>query len=409
MFSRDQWQEIFETIRKNKLRTILSGFTVALGIFIFIILFGFGNGLKNSFEQFFLDDATNTLWLYPGVTSKAYQGFKDNRRIEFDNSDLIDIKENFTFFLDNITPRINRREVLSYRAQSNIYNIRAVAPAHQYVEKTIIMQGRFINQKDIDERTKNISIGRLVAQDLFKKEDPVGKYIEMGESAFKVVGVFQDKSGDREERLVYLPYTTRQLMEKNNDKIDQIIVSFKQELGYVGALAFEKQLGDFFKSKKVIDPTDKSGLYIRNTTERVRQNQRFASTLQIIVAFVGIGTLIAGIIGISNIMVFVVNERTKELGVRKALGATPISIVAMILNESIFITTLSGIFGLLTGIFMLSRLDNQLEQYFILDPYVDSLTALIATFLLIFFGAIAGYIPAKRAASIKPIVALRDE
>ena len=409
MFSRDQWQEIFETIRKNKLRTILSGFTVALGIFIFIILFGFGNGLKNSFEQFFLDDATNTLWLYPGVTSKAYQGFKDNRRIEFENSDLIDIKENFTFFLENITPRINRREVLSYKGQSNIYNIRAVAPAHQYVEKTIIMKGRIINQKDIDERTKNITIGRLVAQDIFKKEDPIGKYIEIGESAFKVVGVFQDKSGDREERLVYLPYTTLQLMEKNNDKIDQIIVSFKQELGYVGALAFEKQLGDFFKSKKVIDPTDKSGLYIRNTTERVRQNQRFASTLQIIVAFVGIGTLIAGIIGISNIMVFVVKERTKELGVRKALGATPISIVAMILNESIFITTLSGIFGLLIGIFMLSRLDDQLEQYFILDPYVDSLTALIATFLLIFFGAIAGYIPAKRAASIKPIVALRDE
>ena len=141
----------------------------------------------------------------------------------------------------------------------------------------------------------------------------------------------------------------------------------------------------------------------------MRQNQRFASTLQIIVAFVGIGTLIAGIIGISNIMVFVVKERTKELGVRKALGATPISIVAMILNESIFITTLSGIFGLLIGIFMLSMLDDQLEQYFILDPYVDSLTALIATFLLIFFGAIAGYIPAKRAASIKPIVALRDE
>jgi putative ABC transport system permease protein len=198
-------------------------------------------------------------------------------------------------------------------------------------------------------------------------------------------------------------------MEKNNDKIDQIIVSFNPDLGYIGALAFEKQLGDFFKSKKVIDPSDKSGLYIRNTTERVRQNQQFAFVLQIIVAFVGIGTLIAGIIGISNIMVFVVKERTKELGVRKALGATPISVVGMILNESIFITTSSGIFGLLMGVFILSRLENQLEQYFILDPYVDSLTALIATFLLIFFGAIAGYIPAKRAASIKPIVALRDE
>ena len=154
---------------------------------------------------------------------------------------------------------------------------------------------------------------------------------------------------------------------------------------------------------------DKSGLYIRNSTELVKQNQQFASTLQIIVGVVGIGTLIAGIIGISNIMVFVVKERTKELGVRKAIGATPINVVGMILQESIFITTLFGIFGLILGVFMLSRLGNKLEKYFIMDPYVDILTALIATILLIFFGAIAGYIPAKRAASIKPIVALRDE
>ncbi|PDH43336.1 MAG: ABC transporter ATP-binding protein [Flavobacteriales bacterium MED-G15] len=409
MFSRDRWQEIFETIRKNKLRTILSGFTVALGIFIFIVLFGFGNGLKNSFEEFFLDDATNTLWLYPGVTSKAYRGFKDNRRIEFDNSDLIDIQENFAFFLERITPRINRREVLGYKNKSNSYYTRAVTPAHQYIEKTVIMKGRFINQKDLEEKNKNIVIGRLVEQDLFKNENPIGKYVEIKESAFKVVGVFQDKSGDREERLVYLPYTTRQLLEKTNDKIDQIIVSFKPELGYVGALAFERQLRDFFKNKKVIDPSDKSGLYIRNTAEMVKQNQQFAATLQIIVAIVGFGTLIAGIIGISNIMVFVVKERTKELGVRKALGATPISVVGMILHESIFITTISGIFGLLIGVFVLSRLGDQLEQYFILNPYVDTLTAFIATFSLIFFGAVAGYIPAKRAASIKPIVALRDE
>ena len=409
MFSIDRWQEIFETILKNKLRTILSGFTVTLGIFIFITLFGFGNGLKNSFEQFFLDDATNTLWLYPGVTSKAYGGFKENRRIEFENSDLFDVKENFSFFLENTTPRINRRETVSYKGQSNNYYTRAVSPSHQNVEKTIIMKGRFINQKDIKEKTKNVIIGRLVAQDLFKMEDPLGKYLKIKESAFKVVGVFQDKSGDREERLIYLPYTTRQLIEKNDDKIDQIIVSFKPELGYVGALAFEKQLGNFFKIKKVIDPSDKSGLYIRNSTELVKQNQQFASTLQIIVGVVGIGTLIAGIIGISNIMVFVVKERTKELGVRKAIGATPINVVGMILQESIFITTLFGIFGLILGVFMLSRLGNKLEEYFIMDPYVDILTALIATILLIFFGAIAGYIPAKRAASIKPIVALRDE
>ena len=409
MLNRDRWQEIYETIRKNRLRTFLSGFTVALGIFIFIVLFGFGNGLKNTFKQFFLDDATNTLWISPGKTSKPYRGFKANRRIEFENSDLEDIKDNFKFFLEGITPRINRSARVRFRGESDNYSIRAVAPDHQYIEKTLIMQGRFINQDDIEKKTKNIVIGRLVAKDLFKKEDPIGKYLEIGSSAFKVVGVFQDQSGDREERLIYIPYTTQQLIEKNNDKINSIIVSFRPELGYTSALAFERQLRLFLKKKKSIDPRDNNGIRIRNVADQIRQNQRFAGVLQLIVAFVGIGTLIAGIIGISNIMVFVVKERTKELGVRKALGATPKSVIGMVLHESIFITTLSGITGMIAGIVLLSNMEDRLEEFFIIDPYIDNFTALVATILLILFGAVAGYIPAKRAASIKPIVALRDE
>ena len=409
MFNRDRWQEIYETIRKNRLRTFLSGFTVALGIFIFIVLFGFGNGLKNTFKQFFLDDATNTLWVSPGKTSKPYRGFKANRRIEFENSDLEDIKDNFKFFLEGITPRINRSARVRFRGESDNYSTRAVAPDHQYIEKTLIMQGRFINQDDIEKKTKNIVIGRLVAKDLFKKEDPIGKYLEIGSSAFKVVGVFQDQSGDREERLIYIPYTTQQLIEKNNDKINSIIVSFRPELGYTSVLAFERQLRLFLKKKKSIDPRDNNGIRIRNVADQIRQNQRFAGVLQLIVAFVGIGTLIAGIIGISNIMVFVVKERTKELGVRKALGATPKSVIGMVLHESIFITTLSGITGMIAGIVLLSNMEDRLEEFFIIDPYIDNFTALVATILLILFGAVAGYIPAKRAASIKPIVALRDE
>ena len=409
MLNRDRWQEIYETIRKNRLRTFLSGFTVALGIFIFIVLFGFGNGLKNTFKQFFLDDATNTLWVSPGKTSKPYRGFKANRRIEFENSDLEDIKNNFKFFLEGITPRINRSARVRFRGESDNYSTRAVAPDHQYIEKTLIMQGRFINQDDIEKKTKNIVIGRLVAKDLFKKEDPIGKYLEIGSSAFKVVGVFQDQSGDREERLIYIPYTTQQLIEKNNDKINSIIVSFRPELGYTSALAFERQLRLFLKKKKSIDPRDNNGIRIRNVADQIRQNQRFAGVLQLIVAFVGIGTLIAGIIGISNIMVFVVKERTKELGVRKALGATPKSVIGMVLHESIFITTLSGITGMIAGIVLLSNMEDRLEEFFIIDPYIDNFTALVATILLILFGAVAGYIPAKRAASIKPIVALRDE
>ncbi len=154
MFNRDRWQEIFETIRKNKLRTFLSGFTVALGIFIFIILFGFGNGLKNQFQEFFLDDATNTIFLFPGKTSKPYNGFKSNRNIEFKNDDIADIKEQFPFFLEYITPRISRAAVVKYKNEFDNYSTRAVGPAHQFAEKTIMMKGRYINESDITEQIK---------------------------------------------------------------------------------------------------------------------------------------------------------------------------------------------------------------------------------------------------------------
>jgi putative ABC transport system permease protein len=409
MFSKDTWREIFETIRKNKLRTFLSGFTVALGIFIFVLLFGLGNGLKNTFQEFFIDDASNAIFLYPGRTSKPYRGFKANRIIEFENEDLEDIKKDFPFYLEYVTPRITRSAQVSYKNESNSYAVRGVAPGNQFVEKSIIMKGRYLNEKDLTEKRKNVVIGRLVAKDLFGTEDPIGKYVEMGTSAFKVIGVFQDEGGDNEERFIYMPYTTRQQLEKSNDKVGQIVVTFRKELGYAGAMAFEKELNQFLRDKKNIDPTDPNGIYIQNRTSDLKQSQQFAVVLQLIVSFVGLGTLIAGIIGISNIMVFVVKERTKELGIRKALGATPRSVIQMILQESIFITAISGYFGLIFGVFVLKSIGVQLEEFFIKNPYIDMGTATAATIILIIFGAIAGYIPAKRASSIKPIVALRDE
>ena len=409
MFNRDRWREIFETIGKNKLRTFLSGFTVALGIFIFIILFGLGNGLKNTFQEFFLDDASNAIFIYPGRTSMHYKGFKANRRIEFKNEDVEDIKQNFPMFTEYVTPRITRSELTSFKNESNTYTTRAVAPGHQFIEKTILMKGRYINQLDLNKKTKNAVIGRLVAKDLFKKEDPIGKYIDVGSTVFKVVGVFQDDGGDNEERYIYIPYTTRQLLEKSNDKVGQIIVTFPKELGHVGAVAFEKSLKKFFKDKKSVDPRDPNGIYFQNLTDDLKQSQQFAVVLQLIVSFVGLGTLIAGIIGISNIMVFVVKERTKELGIRKALGATPRSVIQMVLQESVFITAISGYVGLFLGIAVLKNVGLSLEEYFIKNPFIDFGTAFAATIVLIIFGAIAGYIPAKRASRIKPIVALRDE
>ena len=410
MFSRDRWLEIFDTIKKNKLRTFLSGFTVALGILIFVVLFGFGNGLDNTFDKFFKDDALNTMWVNARRTSKPYMGYEANRRIEFDNKDLEDINSRFSFYIEGITPRISESGNIGYKLKSNNYSIRGVAPSHQKNEMTIMMNGRYTNGLDVDNKERNVVIGRLVKQDLFGEEDALGKFVSGGGRSWKVIGVFQDDGGDNEERIVYVPYTTLQLIQKNTDKLGQIIISYKPEIGYAGAVAFEKQLKKYLKQKKFIDPTDPRGISIRSAASDLKENDQFKSALSAIILFVGIGTLLAGIIGISNIMVFVVKERTKELGIRKAIGATPSSIIGMILQEAIFITSISGYIGLLTGIGILKLVGNTLEEeYYITDPYVDLNTAILATFLLIGFGAFAGYLPAKRAAKIKPIEALSDK
>ena len=410
IFSKDSWREIFDTIKKNKLRTFLSGFTVAMGIFIFIILFGFGNGLQNSFAKYFTDDKVNTIRIYPSSTSLPYKGYAANRRIEFTNQDLVEIKEHFKSKVKDIVVRNTNFFQIKYKEKSNNYQVRAVSPGHKEAEMTVIMQGRYLNEGDVTNRKKHAVIGRLVAQDLFNDKNPIGQYIFGSNHSWRVIGVFQDEGGDREERTLYVPYTAMQEIQKNNDKIEQMIVIYNPEMDYAESIILEKKLENFIKKKKFISPEDNRGVYISNTGEQLENSKNFEWLLQIVVSFIGIGTLIAGIIGISNIMVFVVKERTKEIGIRKAIGATPKSIIAMILHESIFITTISGYTGLIFAMITLKLIGNSLEEkYFISNPYIETGDAIWATVILIFFGALAGYLPAKKAAKIKPITALRDK
>jgi len=409
MFNTERWIEIFQSISKNKLRAVLSGFTVSLGILLFIILFGLGEGLKNSYKDLFLDQSNNVVFVFPGKTTKPFGGFKSNRRIEFDNSDIEEISNQFASRIEYINPRIRSGDRISYKLESYDFNLQAVAPSNQYIENHILMKGRYLNEKDIKEKSKVAVIGRLVARDIFKEEDPIGKFINIGSRSFKVIGVFQDTGGDVEESYLFIPYTTRQQILMGSDKIGDIVLTFNPEIGASGAVKLGDDIKKFLKKKKSIDPTDPSGLFIRNVADEFERSMQFASVLQIIVTFVGIGTLIAGIIGISNIMVFIVKERTKELGIRKALGASPSEIIKMILTESIFITAVSGFLGMAGGILLLNSVDTGLHDYFITRPGVNLSLAVTATIVLIVFGVIAGYIPAKRAAQIKPIVALRDE
>ena len=409
MFDIDRWYEIFQSINKNKMRTFLGAFTVALGIYIFTVLFGMGNGLKNTFKAFFVDDATNVIFIYAGNTSKAYKGFKEGRKIQFKNDDIEELREKFGNKIEYYSGRIYKSAQTTFKNETGNYSVRGVHPQHQFLENTIITEGRYLNEKDIKNQARVIVIGRLVEQDLFKFERALGKYIELNGSAYKIVGVFRDAGGDDEERRIYAPISTLQLLYKNTDEIDQIALSYNKDIGVAGARKLAGNISKFLKEKHFVAKDDRSGVFVRSVFENFEQNMQFANVLQIIVLWIGIGTLFAGAIGIGNIMVFVVKERTKELGVRKALGATPGSIVALILQESVFITAIAGYLGLLAAVFTLSRIGNSLEDYFITNPQVNTSTVVWATVILVLVGAIAGYIPARRAAKIQPIVALSDD
>ena len=409
MFDKDRWTEVFEAISKNKLRTILSGFTVALGILIFTVLLGMGNGLHNSFLTSFVDDAQNIIFVRVGRTSKAHKGFQEGRQLQLKNEDMSFIEDNNIGKVEYLTPRVYLGANARYKKESGSYNMRSVNPDHQYLEKTIMMKGRYLNDSDIEKRSKNIVIGRLVEKDLFKKEDALEKYLNIDGIAYKVVGIYQDSGGDNEERIIYLPYTTAQLLFGNNDHVDQINLSYNMSMSTEQAIAFSEKIEEDFKKKFSVAPDDQSAVRVRSFAEDIKETLVILGGINIVIFFVGIGTLISGIIGIGNIMTFTVKERTKELGIRKALGATPRSIVSMILQEAMLITFIAGYVGLLLGIISLKLIGNNLEDFFILNPYVDTPIIILATITLVFAGLLAGYIPARRASKIKPIVALRDE
>lgn len=409
MFEIDRWAEIFQSIRKNKLRTFLGAFTVALGIFIFTVLFGMGNGLKNTFKEFFEDDATNTIFVSAGRTTKAYKGFKEGRRIQFKNEDLELVKEKLGSRIEYITTRIFKGVNARYKRESGSYTLRAVHPDHQYLENTIIDDGRYLDQKDVKNKSRVVVIGRLVKKDLFKDEDALGKFLQMNGINYKIIGIFSDAGGDNEERLIYAPYSTIQLIYKNTDNIDQINLSFEKSIGVNGAKQMVREINSILREKHSVARDDRGGIRVNSVFDNYEQNMQFANMLQFIVLWIGIGTLFAGAISIGNIMVFVVKERTKELGIRKALGATPGSIVGLILQEAILITSIAGYAGLLIAVFALSRMGDSLKDYFITNPEVSTSTIVSATIILIIVGAIAGFIPARRAAKIKPVVAMRED
>jgi len=409
MFDIDLWREIFQSINMNRTRSLLSGFTVAFAILLFTILFGIANGLQNTFAEAFIDDANNSIFINSGRTTKANKGLQEGRQIQFKNEDFDYIKNDFGDKVEFITARIYKNFQASFRGEQNVYDVRAVHPDHQYLEKTQIEDGRYINQNDLNNKTKTVVIGRLVEEDLFLKTNALGKYLNLGGIQFKVIGVFTDDGGDNEERKIYIPISTAQYLYGNNDYIDQISLTYNPEMDYDQALAFSTLLTKKMKHRFSVARSDQRAIRVRNMAEGTKAVSQMTVGLTFIILIIGFGTLIAGIVGVSNIMIFIVKERTKEIGIRKALGASPKSIISIILIESILITAIAGYVGLLLGVGVLEWVGPSLKDYFIKDPGVSNTLVIGATLTLIIAGAIAGYLPAKKASQIKPIVALRND
>jgi putative ABC transport system permease protein len=414
MFDVERWQEIFETIGKNKLRTFLTGLSVASGIFILVILLGFSSGIQKGVKTQFEQDATNSIRIGTRATTKGYKGLNPGRQIQLRNEDFEAMNRKYGDQLEFKTALYNMwGSQVSFEGQTGNYRLEGASPDQQFIENASLTAGRFLSLDDMEEARKVAVIGYTIQQDLFKGVDPIGKMISVYGINFKVIGVYTDPGGAREENRFFVPLSTAQVSFAAGDRIRNIAYTVKMSDNFDEAVATSIQLSENFendiKEKYIIAPDDRSAVRVDNTLEEAKKIYSLIAVIRNVFWFIGIFTIIAGVVGVGNIMLIIVKERTKEIGIRKAIGAVPSSIIGMILQESIFITAIAGFLGLFVGVAVLQIIGPWMENDFIKNPQVDFTTAITTVFILILAGAIAGYIPARRAAKIKPIEALREE
>ena len=420
MFDIDIWQEILATIKKNKMRTFLTGFSVAWGIFMLMILLGSGNGLSNGVSENFKNQSVNAMWIWTGKTSIPYDGLKKGRPIEFHNDDYELVKN-----IKGVGAASGRywmgNNNLSYQGEYGQYTVMTCHPDLLEVEQYEITQGRFVNQVDILQKRKSVVIGKDIYDAFFKDKDAIGEYIKINNIPFKVVGVSVEPGSTR-NRTAYIPVTTAQTVFNGSNRIHSLAITNEGKT-LEATKAIEENIRNTLSRKHRFDPEDDNAVGMFNMMEAYLETQKIFKAIKIFIWIIGVFTLIAGIIGVSNIMLIVVKERTKEIGIRKAIGASPRSVVGLVLLESILITTVAGYIGLVLGTGMMEGINFFVEKSYqaslesnngrgdtlFRNPTVDIGIAAFSTLLLVISGTLAGYIPAKRAARIRPIEALRDE
>ncbi len=415
MFDIERWQEIFDTIRKNKLRTFLTGLSVASGIFILVILLGFGQGMRNGIAEEFESDASTSVWVWAGVTTKEYKGLNPGRRIQYRNRDYKAIVDQMGESIEHASQfAYIDSATTTYGDEALIYQVLGTSARLQPIENAAIHEGRFLNYLDEERRNKVAVIGKVIKKDVFDKVDtPIGETIKIGGVPFKIVGVFADRAGEQEEDRIFIPYTTAQLIFNGGDRLGNLIYMLPPRENFEDAVAqsitFKNGLREYLNAAHTVAPDDEGAVGIFNPMEEAKRFYTLSNNMKLFFWFVGICTIIAGVVGVSNIMLIVVKERTREIGIRKALGAEPWAIVGMILHESVFITAISGFAGLIFSMGLLELVGPHIEVDYVLNPSVNFNVALSTVFVLVFAGAIAGFFPAWRAANIHVIDALRDE
>ena len=415
MFSLDQWQEILQAIQANKVRTFATAFGVFWGILMLILLLGAGQGLQNGVQRNMLLDAINSIWVIPARTSMAYQGMPAGRQHPFLEEDLESVAENMEG-IDLMSPENQLVGEFDVKYGNRATSFPVFGADSEYFGIKVsqkIINGRSINPLDDAQRRKVCIIGEQAASVIFEEGvDPVGKYLQIKGVNFRIVGVFSFESSAMEQaQRIYIPFSTFQGIFNTSREVTLFAVTTAE--GFSGT-ELEADIIKFLKQRQAVHPDDNGAYFTHNQEEQHRNVSKLFLAIKIFIWLVGLGTLTAGIVGVSNVMIIIVRERTREIGVRKALGATPASVVGMILQESVFITTIAGYSGLVLGVLLLEGINTALvamggDLQFFNRPQIDVRVALAALAILVGAGALAGLVPALKAARVKPAEALRNE
>ena len=417
MFDLDRWTEIWVTITRNKTRSLLTCFGVFWGILMLVILLGSGRGMQNGIMRSVNGFATNSAFFFADRTSESYKGFNKGRQWDMRNRDVESIRREVKE-LSAISPIIwgnSSDKNIVYGMMSGTFNVKGVHPDYFQIETQKLFHGRLLNEVDERERRKVCLIGTKVKEVLFKEEDPCGNYIRVNGIYYQVVGVVQQRAsgvniGGRSEECVFLPFSTMQQTLNQGDIIHFLCVAAKPD---VQMLPVINKIKSIIKEQNFISPTDPQAVSAINLAAQFETFNNAFLGIDILIWIVGVGTLLAGIIGVSNIMMVTVKERTKEIGVRRALGAKPWNIISQIMSESLLITAMAGLMGLTVGVFLLDVVDqligDPVGETMLLHPTVSIQVALAATSILLLAGLLAGLIPAWRAIQIKAIDAIREE